>query len=139
MQATLEWTGNGKAFEATPPSGFKIVFDTDPDFGGTGAGPMPLETMVCAIAACTALDVLSILEKKRQKVTAYRIEVDWDRDPPGDWPRPIKAIRIRHVVEGENIEEAALARAIELSDQKYCSATATLRFGPTIANEWQII
>lgn len=139
MQASLEWTGKGLVFEATPPSGIKITFDTDPEFGGTGAGPMPLETMACSIAACTALDVLSILQKKRQRVTSYRVEVEWDRDPPGTWPRPIKAIRFRHVVEGENIDEAALARAVELSDQKYCSAAATLRFGPTIHNEWQII
>lgn len=126
------------AFEAEPPSGNKFVFDAHADFGGQNLGPSPLEALLGSVAACSAMDVLSILQKKKQLVKSYRIEVEGDRNPPGEWPRPYKSIRIRHVVEGENLDPAAVARAVELSDEKYCSVIATLRAAPTVSSEWTI-
>lgn len=133
----VEWQG-GMMFESTPPSGAKIVLDALPDVGGSGAGPSPIETLLSAIGACAAMDVISILKKKRQDVTAYRVEIEGERVPPGTWPRPFLSIVVRHIVSGENIDPAAVERAVQLSDEKYCSVIATLRQSPTVTSEWVV-
>jgi putative redox protein len=137
MRVDVNWEGNYH-FEAHPPSGISIHFDTDPDHGGGIAGPQPLETMLASLAACSAMDVIGILQKKRQVVTNYRVIIEGDRPPPGEWPRPITKIRIRHIVTGENIDNDAVARAVELSDTKYCSVSATLRQSPDIESTWEV-
>lgn len=105
--------------------------------GEEPAGPGPMETLLCALAACTAMDVISILKKKRQKVTAYRVEVSGERPPSGQWPRPFLSFGIHHVLEGEGLDPAAIERAIELSHTKYCSVSQTLQLNPEIKNTWQ--
>lgn len=135
---TVKWQ-DGMVFEAVGDGGNPFTFDAYPDSGGQGKGPTPLEGFLGALAACTAMDVISILEKKRQKVTGYRIEVEGDRTPPGSpYPRPYTALRLRHILTGEDLDEDAIARAIELSDEKYCSVSATLRFGPPVTSEWVV-
>jgi putative redox protein len=134
---TVEWKG-GLAFEADPPSGEKFVMDAMPDVGGAGLGPTPVEALMAAVAACSGMDVLSILQKKRQQVTGYRIEVTAVRGPEGEWPRPIVSFVVRHVVSGDDLDPAAVARSVELSDTKYCSVIATLRAAPTVTSEWRI-
>ncbi len=134
---TVDWKG-GMAFEASPPSGAAFVMDTYPESGGHNLGPTPVETLVSALAGCTAMDVVSILQKKRQNLDAYRLEVEWDRGPEGVWPRPVTAVRVRHVLRGKDLDEVAVARAIELSDTKYCSVSATLRPGVAIHTEFVI-
>ena len=132
MIAKLEWKGN-LLFDADVPSGSEVSFD-----GGEGsAAPSPMEGLLTSLAACTAMDVISILEKKRQKVTSYRVEIEGERKPPGEWPRPFEAFRIKHIVEGE-VDEKALERAIDLSATKYCSVSATFGFNPEITNSWEI-
>src|SRR4051812_2693202 len=101
--------------------------DSHPDFGGENRGPSPVEALLSSIAACSAIDVLAILRKKQQKVTAYRIEVEGERPPEGQYPRPFTSIVIRHVVTGVDIDPHAVERAVELSDTKYCGVIATLR------------
>lgn len=137
MPTIVTWKGN-LAFEATPPSGQVFRMDAHPDKGGT-QGPTPMETLLSSAAACSGMDVISILEKKRQKVTAYRVEVEAERVPEGTWPRPFTRIRFRHVVEGENLDPAAVARAVELSDEKYCSVLATLRAAPEIESGYEVV
>lgn len=134
---TVNWKGN-MAFEADPPSGNRFILDAHPDFGGQNLGPSPVEALLASIAACSAMDVLSILQKKKQDVTAYRIEVEGDRIAPGEWPRPFTAIRVRHIVSGNNVDPAAVERAVQLSDEKYCSVMATVREGAQIQSEWTI-
>lgn len=133
---TIRWQG-GMVFEAEPPSGLRFKLDTKYD-DRVGEGPTPIETFLTAIAACTAMDVVSILEKQRQNVTAYRVEIDGNRPSVGEYPRAFSAIRLRHVVEGENLDPAAVQRAVDLSDNKYCSVIATLRQGPEISSVWEI-
>lgn len=118
-------------FESTLPSGASLTFDGD-------LGPQPVETMVAAIGACMAMDVMSILVKKRQSVSSYRIETEYERAPEGEWPRPVLAIRMRHIVSGSNIDPQAVERAVSLSDEKYCSVLWTLRRPPTITMEWAV-
>lgn len=112
--------------------------DAYPKEGEVSRGPTPIETLLAAIGGCSAIDVLSILEKKRQKVTAYRVEVDGQRTAEGEFPRPFTSIVLRHIVTGEDLDPLAVERAVELSDQKYCSVIATLRSSPTVTSEYII-
>jgi putative redox protein len=133
----VNWVG-GMAFEADPPSGNKFVMDSHVDFGGENRGPTPLEAFLASAAACSAIDVLAILKKKQQKVTAYRIEIDGERAPAGQYPRPYTSLVVTHIVQGEDIDPKAVERAVELSDSKYCSVMATLRHAPAICSQYKI-
>ncbi len=113
----------GLALTATTASGHTVVMDTLE--GDTG--PRPAELLLVAQAGCTAMDVVSILRKKRQAVTRYEVRVAGDqRDDPV--PHVFQAIRILHVVDGD-VDPEALRRAIELSATKYCTVTANLASG----------
>jgi putative redox protein len=120
---TAELDGDGLRLVATTGSGHTIVMD-DAD-GDTG--PRPAELLVVAQAGCTAMDVVSILRKKRQAFTRYQVRVIGEqRDDPA--PHVFEQLRIVHVVEGA-VEVGALRRAIELSATKYCTVTANLAAG----------
>lgn len=133
----VEWKG-GMAFSATAECGIEFTMDAHPESGGNGLGPTPVEALLGSIAACSAMDVISILRKKQQNVTSYRIEVDGERTAEGAYPRPFKSITIRHIVKGENIDPAAVARSVELSDSKYCTVMSTLRTMPELNSTWEI-
>ncbi len=134
---SVEWKGK-LAFEAFPPSGNRFFMDSRSDFGGEDRGPSPMETLLSAAGACSAMDVLSILEKKRQVVTAYRVEVSGERTPEGTFPRAYSSITLKHYLKGDNLDPVAVARAVQLSDEKYCSVVATLRAAPRVNSEWAI-
>jgi len=124
------------AFIAVSPSSFEFKFDHQTDPAIPAVGPTPLEAFLGSIAACTAMDVISILHKMHQTVTSYRVEIDGDRPGEGEYPRPYKSLKIRHILGGSNLDEALVQKAVELSENKYCSAMATLRECPTVATEW---
>jgi putative redox protein len=134
---SIEWKGN-MLFESTPPSGNTFLMDGYTGDDPPEKGPTPLEAFVSAVGACTAMDVISILQKKRQIVHSYRVEVEGIRGPEGVFPRPYVELTVRHIVSGENIDPAALDRAIQLSDEKYCSVAATLREKPVMKSEFRI-
>jgi putative redox protein len=90
-----------------------------------------------SVGACTAVDVVSILEKKRQAVTNYRVEVTGERRD--EMPRAFTKFHIHHIVYGRGISETAVAHAIELSDTKYCSVAATVRPQAEITTSYEII
>ncbi|MBA3725528.1 MAG: OsmC family protein, partial [Armatimonadetes bacterium] len=100
MDAELVWAG-GLRFDAEPPSGFSFSFDSV-DGGQQPAGPSPMAMLLVSLAACTAMDVISILEKKRQKITSYKVRISGERPAAGEWPRPFNRIVIKHIVGGEN-------------------------------------
>jgi len=133
----VDWQG-GMAFEAVGDTGTAFHMDAHPDFGGQGTGPSPVETLLGAAAACSAMDVVSILIKQRQELTSYRIEVDGVRPPPGTYPRPFSEITIRHILKGVNLDPALVERAVRLSDEKYCTVVTTLRNAPTVVSEFRI-
>lgn len=135
---TVEWKGK-RVFEANPPTGNKFVMDAYPESGGQDLGPTPMEAFVASGAACSAMDVIQILEKKRQKITSYRIEVDGERTEEGVYPRPYVTMTFRHIVEGENIDPVAVEQAVKLSDEKYCSVIATLRAAPTVTSTFEVV
>ena len=90
-----------------------------------------------ALGSCTGVDVISILKKKRQKVTDYRIEVSGERRE--EFPRSYTRLSVKHIVRGRGLSEPAVARAIELSDQKYCSVAGTLRGSAEIVTSYEIL
>lgn len=134
---TVEWKG-GMVFEATPPSGNRLVMDISVEEGGTNSAPSPVEALLSAIAGCSAVDVVMILAKKKQVVTSYRVEIDGERGPVGVYPRPFTSIVLRHIVSGENLDPAAVARAVQLSDEKYCTVLSTIRSAPSVTSDWVI-
>jgi len=132
-KATLMYAGDD-FFIGTPPSGHAQVIDVK---GDRHAAPNPVEMLLVSVAACTAADVISILEKKRQDVTAYNVEITGERRE--DHPRAFTKFHVHHIVHGRNVSEKAVEVAIELSDTKYCSVAATVRPTAEITTSFEIV
>jgi putative redox protein len=132
-KATVKWAGDD-FFIGTPPSGHALTIDSK---GDRRSAYSPLEMLLVSVAACTAADVISILEKKRQDVRAYDVHVSGTR--VDDHPRKFTAFHVHHIVQGRNVSEQAVAHAVELSDQKYCSVAATVRPTAEITTSYEVI
>jgi putative redox protein len=130
---TVNWQG-GMVFEAIGETGVAFQMDSHPEFGGQRKGPTPVEALLGSAAACSAIDVVSILEKQRQHITSYRIEVEGVRPAPGTYPRPFSEITIRHILTGNNLDHALVEKAVKLSDEKYCTVVTTLRNMPKVVS-----
>ncbi len=115
---------SGMVFQSLTPSGHTLMLDTGVEFGGQASGPEPLELLLVSLGACTGMDVISIMRKKRQKVTGYDINVYANR--AAEHPRTYTEIVVEHVIRGEGIDPQALARSIELSITRYCPVHALL-------------
>ena len=123
MKATVDWQQN-MIFAGTPDSGFTVQMDADAMLGGSNQGVRPMELIALGLAGCTAMDVISILRKKRQQVTNFEVRVDAPRSL--EHPKVFTRAELRYIVTGKNIDEAAVLRAIELSATKYCPAQIML-------------
>lgn len=123
MQAKVNWQ-KGMTFEGTADSGFSIQMDAKKEVGGEGKGFIPMELMALSLAGCTAMDVISILKKKRQDVTDFEVRVDADRAE--EHPKVFTRARIDYLVTGHNVDEKAVLRAIQLTAERYCPAQAML-------------
>ena len=132
-KATIHFAGND-FFVGVTPSGHAQAIETDSD---RASAATPMELLLIALGSCTGVDVISILKKKRQHVTDYRIEVRGERRE--DFPRSYTRLYVKHIVRGRDISETAVAQAIELSDTKYCSVAATLRGSAEIVTSYQIV
>lgn len=119
MDAKVNWHG-GLSFTGQANSGFTINLGADPSVGGADDGFRPMELMAISLAGCTAMDVISILRKKRQDVTAFDVQVHADQAPKH--PHVFTQATIEYLVTGHNVEEKAVVRAIELSATRYCPA-----------------
>ena len=122
--ATIHYAGN-EYFIGVPPSGHAIPIDVSSERSSASG---PLELLLVALGGCTGTDVISVLHKKRQQVTDYRIEVRGERRD--EYPKSFKRVEVRHILRGRGISEEAVAKAIDISITKYCSVAATLR--PTV-------
>ena len=120
--ATFVEPGRGMRVEARTDSGFHITFDTD-EAGDVPAGPSPMEAVIAALAACTSMDVASILRKKRQPAIGYEIAVRGERSD--EHPRVYTSIVVEHRVTGD-VDPEALRRSVELSATRYCPGSAML-------------
>ena len=126
----------GMHFSGTADSGFGIQLDAKQEVGGEGKGFIPMELMALSMAGCTAMDVISILRKKRQDVTAFEVRVDAPRAE--EHPRVFTRATIEYLVTGHNVDEKAVRRAIELTAKSYCPAQAMLGQVMPIDLQYQI-
>ncbi|NPV66680.1 MAG: OsmC family protein [Anaerolineae bacterium] len=136
--AKVVWKGD-MTFEglgSTWPGGI-IPLDAEEAVGGHDRGFRPLELLLVALAGCTAMDVISILRKKQQAVTAFEVEVEGIQVE--EHPRYFGTINVVYRVTGYNVDEKAVARAIELSETKYCGASAMLREKARITSRYEIL
>ncbi len=111
-------------FDATADSGFHVTLGTVPEVGGDDDGFRPLELMLISLLGCTAMDVISILRKKRQQVTAFEVRGHADRAQ--EHPKVFTHVTIEYHITGHQVEEKAVVRSIELSAVRYCPAQAML-------------
>ena len=130
--ATVHYAGND-FFLAVSSSGHAVPIDAN---GQRSAASGPLELLLLALGGCTGADVVAILKKKRERVTDYRVEIRGERRE--EHPRSYKRLELRHIVRGYSIAEASVARAVQLSSEKYCSVAATLRPTAEIVSTWEI-
>jgi putative redox protein len=132
-KATIYLAGDD-LFVGVSPSGHAQVIDTN---HARSTAATPVELLLIALGSCTAVDVISILRKKRERVTDYRVEVRGERRT--EHPRAFTRMEVRHIVRGRKVSEKAVAQAIELSEMKYCSVAATLRPTVEIISSYEII
>lgn len=123
MKATVNWQG-GMKFNGMGDSGFAVLMDAGSSEGGNDSGVRPMEMVAIGLIGCQAMDVISILQKKRQEVTNFEVKFNGPRSPA--YPKVFTSALITFVVTGKNIDEAAVIRSIELTAMKYCPAQAML-------------
>ena len=135
MQARIKWV-EGRTFLAESGSGHALVIDGPSEHGGRNLGPSPMELVLMGTGGCTAFDVLDILKKGRQAVTDCWVELAAERAPGP--PRVFTRITMRFVVTGNGLSRPAVERAVQLSAEKYCSASIMLGKSVEILREVEV-
>ncbi|MDN3237141.1 OsmC family protein [Pseudomonas sp. WAC2] len=137
MKARIQWAGEAM-FLGESGSGHVVVMDGPPNHGGRNLGVRPMEALLIGLGGCTSFDVMSILKKSRQAVESCEAFLEAERAESE--PKVFTKIHIRFVVKGRDLKEAQVKRAIELSAEKYCSASIMLeRAGVEISHGYEII
>ena len=134
VRATLE---TGMRFDVETGSGHHIILDAAEHNGGQNSGPQPMEMLLVALAGCSGMDILTILRKKRQDIAGYELRIHGTR--AGEHPKVYLDITLEHVFSGHNIRPEAVERAIELTEERYCGASAMLGKTATIGHKFSII
>lgn len=136
MEGKLVWKGRMLFEGQTDVTGKTVLIDAHPEHGGQGVAATPMEHLLLAVAGCTALDVVAILRKMKQDLREYWVEVHAERYP--EHPRRFTKVVIIHHFKGNDLDPQALAKAVQLSDEKYCSASATLRMETAVESRFVI-
>lgn len=136
MKATITWTGD-VSFTGRADSGHTITMDGAPDAGGQNKGSRPMEVVLIGTGGCTAFDVVHILKKQRQDVTACTADMEAQRADTD--PKVFTRIHVHFKVTGRNLDPKKVAHAIELSATKYCSASIMLGKTAEITHDFEII
>lgn len=132
----MKWQGNYR-LEAKNEQGITVKFDAPKAYGGEETALSPMENVLASLAACSSFHVLTILRKKRQKVTGYLVEATAERRDES--PRVFTRIHLKYIVKGENISPQAVDSAIRLSEEKYCSVGGMLKKAVDITSSFEII
>jgi putative redox protein len=135
MKARVSWV-EGMMFTGKSGSGHTIVLDGAPENGGRNAGIRPMELMLLGLAGCTAFDVVLILQRGREPVTNCVVEVDAERAPTD--PKVFTAIHLQYHLSGQGLSPQKVERAIQLSKEKYCSASIMLGQVAQITHSWTV-
>ena len=135
LEVKMQWAG-GLKFEGDSVFGHKMVTDGGRQAGGTEAGFKPTELLLYGIAGCTGIDIVRILEKQRQKLKSFEIQVTAHQNE--EYPRPFHTFEIKYIAKGEDLSEQKLAKAIELSESKYCVISQTLQSEAKVTSSFEI-
>ena len=137
MDCTVKWTGEGMSFLAETGSNHALVMDGAPEAGGRNLAPRPMELLLAGTGGCTAFDVVMILKKGRHNVTGCEVSLHAERAETE--PKVFTHIHFHYKVRGNNLKQEAVARAIELSKSKYCSASIMLGEVAKITHDFEIV
>lgn len=136
MKAKIDWLGE-VAFKATSGTGHEIIVDGPPDHGGQNRGARPMELILLGVGGCSSFDVVDILKKSRQEVTDCHCELEAER--ADGVPSVFTKIHLHFVVTGKSLREALVKRAVELSAEKYCSASIMMgRAGVEVSHSYEV-
>lgn len=138
MECTVNWLpASGMGFVAETGSGHVLVMDGAPDGGGRNLAPRPMETVLAGTAGCTAYDVVLILKRGRHDVSGCQVKVSSERAAAD--PKVFTRIHMHFTVAGKALPEAAVARAIQMSHEKYCSASIMLGKTAEITTSFDVV
>ena len=136
MQIKMNWAG-GIKFEGINQFGHKMITDGAKAAGGDEAGFKPTELLLYAVAGCTGIDVVRILEKQRQNLESLEIEVTAHQND--EYPKPFHTVEVKYIAKGKDLDEKKLAKAIELSEAKYCVISQTIQSPGEVKTSFEII
>ncbi|MBY0474899.1 MAG: OsmC family protein [Nitrosomonas sp.] len=136
MKTGIKWKGN-VSFLAESASGHSILMDGAPEAGGQNKGPRPMEMLLMGLGGCTTFDVVLILKKSRQDITDCEVEIEAERAPVD--PKVFTHIHLHFIITGRNLNSQQVERAINLSSEKYCSASIMLKQTVKITHDFKII
>ncbi|PKM46482.1 MAG: OsmC family protein [Gammaproteobacteria bacterium HGW-Gammaproteobacteria-1] len=136
MKARIKWVEQA-TFVGESASGHAVVMDGPPDHGGRNLGPRPMEMLLLGMGGCTSFDVVSILKKARQPISDCVAEISAERAETD--PKVFTKIHVHFIVTGQGLKEAQVKRAVELSAEKYCSASIMLGKAAQITHDYEIV
>jgi putative redox protein len=136
MKAAVRWIGK-VGFEGRSESGHTVIMDGSSEVGGENRGPRPMEMLLLGMGGCTAIDVVMILAKARQDVTDCVAHIEAERAP--DHPKVFTRIHVHFVVTGRGLDPKRVEKAIQLSAEKYCSASIMLGKTATMSHDFEIV
>lgn len=136
MKARVKWV-DGMMFVGESGSGHAVVMDGAPEYGGRNLGIRPMEMLLIGLGGCTAFDVVQILKKGREAVSDCEVEISAERAETD--PKVFTKIHVEYRVKGHNLAPAKVERAIELSKEKYCSASIMLGAVAEISHSWTAV
>ena len=136
MKARVKWVED-LMFLGESGTGHTIVMDGPEELGGHGTGMRPMELLLLGMGGCTSFDIVQMLKKGRQDIRDCVVEIDSERSD--EIPKVFTKIHVRYTITGKDLKEAQVKRAVELSTEKYCSATLILAKTAEITHEYEII
>jgi putative redox protein len=135
MQARIKWVENAE-FLGETGSGHAVAIDGPAEIGGRNLGPRPMELMLLSVGSCSAVDVVHILKKARQPLATCEVEVTGERAETD--PKVFTSIHLHFIVSGNGLSETHVRRAVELSAEKYCSASIMLRQAARVTHDFEL-
>ena len=136
MKAKVNWAGDAR-FDGVTETGHAIVMDGAPEYGGKNQGARPMELLLVGMGGCASFDVVLILKKARQEISDCVVQLDAERAETD--PKVFTRIHAHFVITGKKLNESRVARAVELSAEKYCSASIMLGKTAQITHDFEIV
>ena len=136
MKAVVKWLDN-MSFIGESESGHSVVMDGPPDSGGRNMGVRPMEMVLLGMGGCTAFDTVMILQRQRQAITDCHVELSAER--ADEVPKVFTKIHVHYIVTGKALDEKKVARAVEMTAEKYCSVSIMLAKSVDVTHDFEII